>query len=109
MQIEESIRDEKSHRFGFGLEYAKSSSARRMDVLLAIVAIGFLLVWLAGLAGGNKGLHRKLQANTRERNVLSVPFAGRLIILRNMARLSSEFLRTFTAHLRQMVLTLEGI
>jgi len=39
MQIEETLRDGKSHRFGFGLRYARSNSAQRIEVLLLLVAL----------------------------------------------------------------------
>jgi len=33
MQIEETFRDMKSHRWGFGLRYARCSDARRFEIL----------------------------------------------------------------------------
>lgn len=108
MQIEESIRDTKSHRFGFGLEYAKSSSPARMEVLLVLVALAALALWLVGLAGKARGLNWQLQANTlRSRNVLSIPFLGRLLAVRGMIRLSERLAHTYLQRLRQIVMTLQ--
>lgn len=108
MQIEESIRDTKSHRFGFGLEYAKSNSPARMEVLLLLVALAALALWLVGLAGKSEKLHHQLQANTlRTRSVLSTPFLGRLLIARDMVRLSEHLIRSFLPRLRQSLMTLE--
>jgi hypothetical protein len=86
MQIEETLRDGKSHRFGFGLRYARSGSAQRIEVLLLLVALASLVLWLVGLAGRAQNLARSLQANTiRHRLVLSTPFVGRLLLLRRLA------------------------
>ena len=58
MQIEEMLRDNKSHRWGFGLRYARSSSAHRIEVLLLIAALASLVLWLVGLAGRAQNLAR---------------------------------------------------
>jgi hypothetical protein len=86
MQIEETLRDGRSHRFGFGLSYTRSSSAQRIEVLLLLVALASLVLWLIGLAGRAHNLARSLQANTvRHPLVLSTPFVGRLLLLRRLA------------------------
>jgi hypothetical protein len=51
MQIEETFRDLKSHRFGFGLRYARSGEARRLEVLLLVGSLATILLWLVGLCG----------------------------------------------------------
>jgi hypothetical protein len=38
MQIEETFRDLKCHRWGFGLRYARCNSAARLEVLLLLGA-----------------------------------------------------------------------
>jgi hypothetical protein len=75
MQIEETLRDGKSHRFGFGLRHARSGSPHRIEILLLLVALATLVLWLVGLAGRARNLARRLQANTvrdrdRERRAL---------------------------------------
>ena len=84
MQIEQTFRDLKSHRFGFGLRYARSGSARRIQVLVLLTALAALVLWIAGLVGRTLNLGRHFQANTiRSRRVLSIPFLGRQILLKH--------------------------
>jgi hypothetical protein len=83
MQIEETFRDLKGHRWGFGLCYARCNQASRLQVLLLIAALATLLSWLVGLAARSRGLDRQLQANTeRQRTVLSAFFVGRELLRR---------------------------
>ena len=104
MQIEETLRDGKSHRFGFGLRYARSSSLHRIQVLLLLVALATLVLWLVGLAGRARSLARQLQANTvSDRFVLSTPFVGRLLILRRLTDFPISALEQSLAQLRVLV------
>ncbi len=81
MQIEETFRDLKCHRWGFGLRYARSHNPRRLEILLLLAALASMVLWLLGLAGRALELHRRLQANTiRTRPVLSVFFIGRQLV-----------------------------
>jgi hypothetical protein len=57
MQIEETFRDLKCHRWGFGLRYARCKSAKRLEILLLLGTLATLTAWLVGLAG------RALQLN----------------------------------------------
>jgi hypothetical protein len=84
MQIQETFRDTKSHRFGFGLRYARSTSLGRIHVmLLLLVALATLVLWLVGSAARAHNLARQFQANTiSHRAVLSTPFLGRQFLLR---------------------------
>ena len=78
MQIEETFRDLKSHRWGFGLRYARCSGTKRLEILLLIAALATLVAWLVGITARSLQLHRHLQANTeRRREVLSTFFIGR--------------------------------
>lgn len=104
MQIEETLRDGKSHRFGFGLRYARSGSLHRIQVLLLLVALATLVLWLVGLAGRARNLARHLQANTvRDRLVLSTPFVGRLLLVRRLAEFPTSALEQSLAQLRALV------
>jgi hypothetical protein len=83
MQIEETFRDLKCHRWGFGLRYARCNSAARLEMLLLLGALATLVVWLVGLAARALHLNRHLQANTeRRRDVLSTFFIGRELLRR---------------------------
>jgi hypothetical protein len=81
MRIEEGIRDTKSHRFGFGLTYARSHSAVRLELLLLIGTLATVLCHLHGLAAIVRNYLRHFQANTeRRRMALSLFFLGRQLI-----------------------------
>lgn len=104
MQIEETLRDGKSHRFGFGLRYARSGSPHRIEILLLLVALATLVLWLVGLAGRARNLARRLQANTvSDRLVLSTPFVGRLLLVRRLADFPASALEQSLAQLRALV------
>jgi hypothetical protein len=104
MQIEETFRDVKSHRWGFGLRYARSGSARRIEILVLLTALAALVLWLVGLAGRAGNLARHLQANTEHtRRVLSTPFVGRLLLLRGLAVFPRSRLDEMLLELRALV------
>lgn len=78
MQIEETFRDLKSHRWGFGLQYARSRQAERLENLLLLTSLATLATWLAGLAIRAANLAPRFQANTvKTKTVLSNFFLGR--------------------------------
>ena len=77
MQIEETIRDLKSHRFGFALRYARTKRPERLEVLLLVAALASFILWLLGLAGADRPWARRFQANTERRwPVPSTVFLG---------------------------------
>ncbi len=81
MQIEETFRDMKSHRWGFGLRYARSKSTARLEILVLISTLATVVYWLAGLVARARGWARHFQANTEFREpVLSVFFLGREVM-----------------------------
>lgn len=83
MQIEETFRDLKSHRFGWSFEDTRSASPQRLQVLLLIAAFAALVTILVGYSLELAGLHRLYQANTiRKRRVLSIFFLGKTAIER---------------------------
>lgn len=85
MQIEETFRDLKSHRYGWSLEDVRCRTAARIDVLLLIAALAAVAMHIVGLAARQLGLHRGLQANTeRKRTVFSTFFLAKLIVRRAM-------------------------
>lgn len=50
MQIEESFRDLKSHRYGVGFEDSLTRKAERLTVLLMLNTLASLAAWLTGMA-----------------------------------------------------------
>lgn len=94
MQIEETFRDLKNHRWGLGLRYARCHSARRLEILLLLGTLAMLVIWLVGLVGRNEGWNRHLQANTeRKKEVLSTFFIGRQLLQRQVHLTSSMMVR----------------
>ena len=83
MQIEETFRDAKSHRFGWSLETSRSASPRRIDLLLLIAAIAAIAVLLVGVATERRNEHRRFQANSlRSRRVISLFALGCRVLAR---------------------------
>ena len=81
MQIEETFRDLKSHRWGYSLQYAYSRSTQRLETLLLLTTLATLSTWLVGLAAKSADLVKHFQANTeKRRTVLSLFFVGRRIL-----------------------------
>lgn len=101
MQIEESFRDLKSHRFGWSFREVRSSSPIRLAALLLLAALAALAVTLIGLAAELAKVHRSYQANTSARRVLS-HFSLGASILRSRAKplIRPSHLRAAIASLR---------
>ena len=77
MQIEETFRDAKNHRFGWSFRHARTDNAKRYEVMLLIATIAMFVSLLVGCAGEKINLHRRYQANTiRSRRVLSLLYLG---------------------------------
>jgi hypothetical protein len=62
--IEETFRDTKDPRFGFGLSSTHIGDPRRRDRLLLICAMAMALLTVLGAAGESLGMDRMLKANT---------------------------------------------
>jgi len=89
MQVEEGFRDVKSHRFGLGLDYHRTSSAARLQMLLLIADLAFIVLWLLGLATVFSGQHYPFQANSiRHKRGLSTIFIGLQMIHETRIRLT---------------------
>ena len=81
MQIEETFRDYKGRRWGFGLQYARSRDPQRWAILLLIGTLATVIHWLVGLAARAHSYARHFQANTfKKRAVLSVCFLGQQLL-----------------------------
>ena len=83
MQIEETFRDTKNHRFGWSLGDVRLSTPQRTAVLLTLAALAFLVVTLIGMAAERRGAHRAYQATTEKRRVLSFLVLAAAILRRN--------------------------
>jgi len=71
MQIEETFRDAKNHRFGWSLGQVRLSSPRRTAALLVLATLAMVVVTLLGMGAERLSIHRAYQANTERRRVLS--------------------------------------
>src|SRR5262249_554254 len=85
MQIEETFRDAKSHRFGWSMADVRLSSPQRTAALLMLGSLALVVVTLIGMSAEARGAHRAYQANTRARRVLSF-FALACAIIRKRDR-----------------------
>jgi hypothetical protein len=97
MQIEETFRDTKNHRFGWSLGDVRLSTPQRTAVLLTLAALAFVVVTLIGMAAEQRGAHRAYQANTEKRRVLSFLVLAGAILRRNALDLSIDDLLTSLA------------
>ncbi len=81
MQIEQSFRDLKCHRWGWSLRHCLTRSRKRLEVLLLLGSLAMLVQHLVGCAAEMLGWHRAYQANTiNHRRVLSLFFLGGMIL-----------------------------
>lgn len=82
-QIEETFRDQKSHRFGFALGNLKLYQAQRLERLLLIVVFAQFIATLVGINARILGLDRQFRANTgRQKTEHSDFFLGRYYTFR---------------------------
>lgn len=82
MQIEETFRDAKNHRFGWSLRHVRGYHAGRLTLLLLLAALATLAVVLLGLAAARAGWHRRYQANTEKTRTLSFFVLGNALVQR---------------------------
>lgn len=93
MQIEETFRDFKSARFGYALQYSRSRSAKRLEVLLLIATLAMLVQWLCGIAADLAGWSRHFQANTvAHKRVLSLFTLGARVLHNQRLKLTPQYL-----------------
>jgi len=77
MQIEESFRDAKSTKFGFGFEHARTKSRERLAVFLLIIMLASLMACLTGWCLEKLNQQFQYQANSiKNKRVLSLFFLG---------------------------------
>jgi len=102
MQIEETFRDAKNHRYGWSLRHVRGYCADRLTLLLLFGALATLAVVLLGLAAAEAGWHRRYQANTEETRTLSFFVLGVALIQRRDYQRLGDVLRVARLHF-QMV------
>ena len=104
MQIEETFRDFKSHRYGWSLEDVRCRTPARVDVLLLIAALATIAMHMVGLAARQQKLDRGLQANTqRKRPVFSTFFLAKLVVRRGLqAKIHDYQLRTALSQIHRL-------
>jgi len=64
-ECEETFRNQKDLRYGFGLKLVRLKEAVRYERLLVVVAVACLVAFCVGAQAESVGLHRQFQANTR--------------------------------------------
>ena len=105
MQIEESFRDLKSHRYGFGLRDAYTKNPERGSILLLIAALATFALWILGAAGTMRGLTRHFQSNTiKDRAVLSIVYLGKELWKNQKYKFDLQKLDEALGYLKQMVI-----
>jgi len=100
MQIEETFRDAKNHRFGWSLRHVRGYHADRLTLLLLFAALATLAVVLLGLAAAQAGWHRRYQANTEKTRTLSFFVLGVALIQRRDDRGLGDVVRLARLHFR---------
>lgn len=80
MSIEEAFRDLKSHQYGFDLRSNGTIKTERLSLWLLLGALASLVSWIVGYYAEKEGYHRKFQANTVKKRVLSFVYLGCQII-----------------------------
>ena len=109
MQIEQSFRDLKNHRWGWSLRHCLTRSSARIEMLLLIASIAALVQNMIGIAAEKMGLHFHHQANTvRCRRVLSFFTLGALV-LRDDIPISSKLLKAIHRKMRNEIDHLGGL
>lgn len=75
--IEETFRDQKDARFGWGLYDTQVTQTARRDRLLLLAALAQMILTMVGAAGEKLGLDRDLRVNTAQKRTHSLFRQGR--------------------------------
>ena len=98
--IEETFRDEKDRRFGFGLEETSIGSTGRRDRFLLVAMLATIQLTLLGAAGEEVGCDRQLKANTIKRRTHSLLRQGREYLTGCATRFLAAIRHAFNRFLR---------
>jgi hypothetical protein len=94
MQIEETFRDIKDARYGFGIRLTLSNCKKRVAVLLLIAALALMVLGILGMAAYDSGIYRTYQANTiKNRKVLSYWYLGQQVYEHDRSGISIKILK----------------
>ena len=102
MQIEETFRDAKNHRFGWSLRHVRGFHPDRLTLLLLFAILATLAVVLLGLAAAKAGWHRRYQANTEKTRTLSYFVLGTALSLRHDYKALGDVVRLARLHFQSM-------
>jgi hypothetical protein len=94
MQIEEGFRDMKSTRFGLGFEQNNSVKPARLSILILLTTLASLAVILLGMVLTIANKHRRFQANTATKQVLSFHTLGLRALAARIRFTPSQWKRT---------------
>lgn len=104
MQIEETFRDAKNHRFGWSLRFVRSRDTQRLEVLLLLMVLAMAAVTLLGAAATRDQRHRRYQANTVRHRVFADFTLGVEILKRSDTVGLTPFLRQALSSWRAVLL-----
>lgn len=94
MQIEETFRDTKCNRYGFGLGDSNTKSAERMNVLLLIDYLVTFSCWQSGLNAEENGMASDFQAHSSKfKKVLSIVYLGKQVLKKKINMTKRQFFR----------------
>jgi hypothetical protein len=79
-EIEEMNKDIKNERTGLRLRGLKISCPERLERLLSVVSLAYAVMFLAGMYGERKRIHRRLMANTKKSRTLALWRVGRYVL-----------------------------
>jgi len=103
MEVEETFRDTKNPRLGWALSFSMSSHVLRVNNLLLIAALAYLVVILVAHSAEQAAIAHYYQANSvKNRRVLSLFLLGKTILRDGVSPVALVRLRAF----RKFVVTL---
>lgn len=80
MQIEQTFRDDKSPRFGFGWRHGRTVCPKRIAILCLIASIAAFFLINLGVVAERLNLQVRYQVNTSKKRVLSLLTLARIIL-----------------------------
>ena len=94
-QCEETFRDLKDRRYGYGLSFTRVSNCKRRDRFLFLFALAYLIQTLMGITSEALGLDKELRANTETRRTHSLFRQGRDLLGNFVRELHEAIRKTF--------------